>query len=494
MNDVPKASESVTPDNIKKTVISGFYWVVLGQYLPSVAKFISGIYLARKIEPIFFGEQTLAYSTSSLLWAFVMLGELPAVLRRKDDVEEYLGAVLLVRTLIVAILAIVMLLLWGLQILPGSTGVQQSALIFFFAEIPSQLTSIYSIYQTKLLLFRQLSLISIVASVFGAVVACVLAAMNYPVEALMSLIIGERLMCALLTLMACPRLFMPCFNKVLIWDFLNFAKYMFVSSSLDRLGSKIVDISIGSVISELKLGFYQRATSFGGIIQMLLTGSLNEVIQPYFAKLQENRQQLGSDFEFVSCLLMRTAIYFFGVTAVLFPTIIHFLYGDKWLPAVPLFWLLLPFAILQSFRSTLRWTHQVVGSGRGLTVAQGFEVTFLLGLLALLTGPLGIDGVIASVDFSAIIGVLAMLIFFKRHAHFSIQRIFVPPMIGAAIAAGLLMLIGQLSPIPLSLVAALASFLLFTTIYVGTLFALEYLLMMRISRFALRLVSFRYFS
>ncbi|GAH63677.1 unnamed protein product, partial [marine sediment metagenome] len=246
------------------------------------------------------------------------------------------------------------------------------------SQIPSQITSIYVSYITKKMFFRRLAFLNIASTLIAITLACLLAYLGFTIWALLWLFMAEQIVKAVLTVFLTPKRFLPRFNKNHALEFFHFSKYAFSATLIDRFRGKIDSISIGALVGDAQLGFYQRAIGLGGVLQQTTIGGLSAVTQPYFARIQSDRERFGKNFEFVGRVLIRVSCVTFICLALVLPNIVLWLYGEKWLPTVPVFRLLLPFAVLQSFRTVLRNTHLVAGSVKFLTFSQVVELVSLL--------------------------------------------------------------------------------------------------------------------
>ena len=159
------------------------------------------------------------------------------------------------------------------------------------------------------------------------------------------------------------------------------------------------------------------------------------VSTPVFGKMQGNRERLGRTFELMSSLLLRTAIGGYVWMALVIPDLVALIYGEKWLPSVPLFRLMLPYALVQSFNVILRNAHFVAGESSLVVRIKGIE----LGILLLLLYPLlfwkDAAGATVAVDVSALIGTGLFLYYLKPLAKFSIRRLFMNPLFAACISS-----------------------------------------------------------
>ena len=460
--------------NTAKETLKGFGWISGTQYISTAIRFLGGIYLARRIDPVFFGQQGLAVSIATLMWAFVTLGEHSALIKQQKNVNSYIQSLLFIRISIVAVLTAVFMVLWSQGWLPASSEVRQYVFLIFLSQIPAQIGSIYISYITKKMFFRRLAFLNIASTLSAIALACLLAYLGFTIWALLWLFMAEQIVKAVLTVFLTPKRFLPRFNKNHALEFFHFSKYATFAALVDRFRAKIDSISIGTLAGNAQLGFYQRAIGLGGILQQTTIGGLSTVTQPYFSSIQGDKERFGKHFELVGSVLIRTSCIMFVCLAFVLPNIVLWVYGEKWLPTVPIFRLLLPFAVLQSFRAVLRNTHLVAGSVKFLTVSQIVELASLLIFLYPLIYWKGVLGAAVAVNIGAITGVGVMLYYLRKFADFSVWKIFGNPLI-AVVSSVLLIVWGafichkNVADINIGI-----TIVLFTSLFSAALMILEY--------------------
>ena len=212
--------------------------------------FPGGDLSARTIDPVFFGQQGLVISVSMLVWSFTMIGEEPALLKKQDDVGNYMQMLLFIRIIIVCFLIAVMVFLWSVGWLPGSGDIKNYIIIVFLLQAFAQVGAVYMANIQKLMYFRRLALYSLVPTVTAVSLACFLAFLGYKIWALLWLIIAEQLVQVILIILLAPKIFLPKFNKPLALEFFHFSKYAVSGNLLDRFHCQIDNISVGSLIAE----------------------------------------------------------------------------------------------------------------------------------------------------------------------------------------------------------------------------------------------------
>lgn len=116
---------------------------------------------------------------------------------------------------------------------------------------------------------------------------------------------------------------------------MGFGSKMQASQLLNTVNDNLVPIFIGKIYAGYQLGLYMRARNWASIPSSGLTGIVGKVIFPLFARLQDNRVQLGNAFLRISRV---TAFVIFplmmGIVAISDP-MVRVLLTDKWAGCVP---------------------------------------------------------------------------------------------------------------------------------------------------------------
>jgi len=459
---------------LARKAITGVFWSNASSYYRAAISFFGGIYLARKIDPQFFGQCGLAASIISLVWVAVMFGQPYAIIRYDGDIKRYISVHVTIRILMVCVIGVALLLVSLFDLFPQHKELTFFILCLFASQAPAQITAIYSVYMQRELMFGRLAVINAI-SITGAVgLACSLAFMEFKVWSLLWLIMAENFIKFVSTYALSPCRFRPRWDRTMVIEFFHFGKHIFAVNLMRRVHASIDDISIGSLVGNTALGFYHRAYGLCGLLHQVVTGGVMTVSVPVFGKMQGDRERLGRTFELTGSLLLRIAIGGYVWMALVLSDLIAFIYGEKWLPAVPLFRLMLPYALLQSFNVILRNAHCVVGKPSVVSRIKGVE----LGILLLLLYPLlfwrQAAGAAIAVDVSAIIGTGLFLYYFRPLAEFSIRRLFMNPLLAALIGFAIVCLVGNRLSVSGKLSQLALHTSVFWIVFVGALLLLEF--------------------
>jgi lipopolysaccharide exporter len=123
------------------------------------------------------------------------------------------------------------------------------------------------------------------------------------------------------------------------------------------------------------------------------------------------------------------------VLALVAPEFIHLVIGDKWLPMLQAFRLMLVFTMLDPIKVTVADLFVAVGRPELVVRARLVQLAVLIAGLFLLGPLLGISGVALAVNLMLIIGIAMLLWQARTYVDISLVRLFAVP--GLALALGL---------------------------------------------------------
>ena len=118
--------------------------------------------------------------------------------------------------------------------------------------------------------------------------------------------------------------------------------------TINQLNARIDQLAIGAMLGPVALGFYHVAFNF--VIQpvQLINPVLTQVAFPAFSKVQDDTGLLKSGYlKMIEMLSFINAPLLLGLAAIA-PTLIPFLMGEKWEPAVPVLQILALYAFIRS--------------------------------------------------------------------------------------------------------------------------------------------------
>jgi len=325
--------------SLRKLATSGVKWTAASTVITTVLQFFQLTVLARLLEPQVFGLMAMMLVVIGFGQAFSDMGVSNAIICKQDVSRDHLSTLywanfiagMTVFGLVMAIRPFVAYL-YNEPSLGGL--IPWMALIFLITPIGQQFQSLLQ----KELRFDLLAQIDVVATVIGTVVVVFMAVRG---EGVFSLILG-RLSNALSKsiMLACVgwKEWSPSmrFNRADLKGYLAFGLFQMGERSINYFNERLDQLLIGTLLGAQALGYY--VVAFNLVIQPIsrLNPILTKVAFPVFSKAQSNTGQLKRGYLFLLNILMSANSPMLLGLASTAPLLLPLIFGERWLPAVPL--------------------------------------------------------------------------------------------------------------------------------------------------------------
>lgn len=424
--------------NLAERSIRSGAWSAGANLVKVVVLFGRSILLARLLPVDTFGTYTLAFSIIALTGIIPSFGLGGALLHRAPETADESTSAATHFTLTLMLTAV-----WALALIAGS-------LLFAEGELQSTLIVLTIIYAglhltdtprfvlTRRVEHRRLAVIDVTETIIASAVAIFLALRGATIGALVA---TDAI--ALLVYVVVLYLWRPVWRPQLLWArdkidyFLKFGARNFTGIALGAAIDRVDDIWTGVALGSTPLGFYSRAYAFATYPRRVLAYPVNNVASGTMAELKKDRQALSRTFFRTNALLVRTGFFAAGLLFLVAPEFVAVLLGDKWLPMVTPFRLLLIYSLLDPVRAAMSGLFVAAGHPEQLGLSRGIQLVLLIVLLPLLGRPLGIGGVAIAVDTMLVIGIIILMMQAKAHADFSATRLFAVPIVALLVGGGL---------------------------------------------------------
>jgi lipopolysaccharide exporter len=186
-------------------------------------------------------------------------------------------------------------------------------------------------------------------------------------------------------------------------ELFRFGKWISLAAIVTFFISKSDGIAISKFLGVEEFGYYQLAFSLALLPGFEIVRSLGSVFFPLFARLKENRIELQASFvRLARVVLLIVAPATVGLYVIAEPLVVQ-LYGERWLPMIPVFNVLILYGGLKSVEYFL--TPLVLGTGnpRILTYGTGIHAAVLGVLIVPLTERYGVEGTAYSLVAAALV-------------------------------------------------------------------------------------------
>jgi len=185
-------------------------------------------------------------------------------------------------------------------------------------------------------------------------------------------------------------------ERLVLGSTVGYARHLVVASLAWYLYSNADFAVIGRVAGLTALGYYQFAWNVAQLPGEKLGNVLQAVVGPFFGSIGDDLVQLRHYFLLLSELFVSVMLPILCGFALVSPTAIPFVFGDKWLPAVPIMQILV---VCAAIGSVSLLSHHVLGATGNAATSTRVNVAALVVMpiafyvAARLSGPLAVASV-----------------------------------------------------------------------------------------------------
>lgn len=428
------------PDDAKSIAaqaVQGSLQNVSASAFTLILGFVRTTLLARLLLPEDFGVLALALVFVTIGTRLRSLGLDPALIQRQDADDAFTGTYLSMRLGVEllggsALLAIIPLVQ---QLYPDTPNLGNVMALLVIAFFLANVASIQETFLRKQLAFSRLAKTDVIVSIVMTVVAPYMAFQGWGVWAL----VGEQVsgMGTRFLLMWGPfRNWRPriALNRDALRDLWQYSLSVWAITNLDYILDSFDDLWTGTGLGKISLGLYSRAYEYARYPRRAFANPLVTVFMPVFARLQQDQIKLSRAFYRTAHFIWRTTLLIAGVFALIMPEFIHLVIGDKWLPMLWTFRIMLIYTILDSMRVLL--FSLFLATGKQTTLRNTLVVQVIFFVPAVITGAWlgGINGVAIATDAMLLVGIWRLYQPLKEMVTFSLWRLTGWPLIALAIA------------------------------------------------------------
>lgn len=412
----------------KRSIESSFYKVVSFGF-QIVIIFIRSVALARLLPPELFGIYVFVGAIVSLPRTLARFGLGGAYVHHSPETDRpealgvYLSFITISTSLVLVIPGIVIgFFLNDVQRLVLGVLIIASYIAHFVVPAQAKLT--------RLVLFRRPAVVELVTAIITTITAVSLAWYGYGIWSLLSIDILTSII-----LVFGFYVIRPVWKPRFAWSIQVFRYYwsyggrIVQAELLGQLLDRSDDLWVGYYLGDLALGFYSRAYTFANYPRRLLAEPISTVVIGTYAEVGQNRKQLSKVFFQVNALIIRLGFLMAGVLALIAPELILLILGEKWLPMVSAFQLMLFFTLLDPIKLTVGKLFVAIGHPKILVRVRIIQLIVLIVGLFILGWRYGIEGVAVASTIMAVVGMLILLWKVREFVDYSILKLFAAPLI-----------------------------------------------------------------
>jgi O-antigen/teichoic acid export membrane protein len=409
-----------------RLAVRGGVWVVALRVTHRVLGLARTIVLARLLSPNDFGLMGIAILAINTLETFSRTGFEAALVRKKENIKEYLDTawtVQLARSVVLfAVLYLAAPLIAGFFRSPQAFPVIR---LLAFLELFTGAKNIGTIYFQKELRFDKRFILEFSGLFVNIAVSLTLAFILRNVWALVYGSLANALVTCVVSYLIHPHRPKLSINVEKMKELFHFGKWLFGSSILIFIVTQGDDAFVGKMLGITALGFYQMAYHLSNASATEITHIVSQVMFPVYSKIQDNISKLGETYlsvlRFIAFLSFPVGVLFFVVA----PDFTRLFLGDKWMPMVPAMRVLCVFGLSRSIGSTVGPVLYATNNPKVETKLGLFQLIVLIVLIYPLAKFWGILGVSYAVVASNILNTFLFMRKIRSILTISLKKILV---------------------------------------------------------------------
>jgi len=465
-------------DDLTSRSITSVKWNMVSNVVNIVITFVQSVLLARLLPIETFGIVAGAASIIGITGGLSNFGLGSAFTYRSKETQDIEHTAEVHFTL-----QLVLNLVWTLLMLAGgvlfiketSDGFRLAYIVLTLSKTALNFTNTAHFLLARKVEHKRLAIVTILDVLLSLVVSVGLAFLNLPLWSLLS---GDivRVFVNVVFLYMWRPVWRPRFKWTTstVKYFLSFGSKQVLARFLSDALDKVDDLWTKTYLGSTPLGFYSKAYNFAQYPGLVLAGPVQNVAVGTYAEIAYDRQKLSEAFFQTNALLIRTGFYFVGVLFLIAPEFIRFLIGERWLPMLLTFRLMLPFTLFDPMKKTMANLFIAVGKPEIIVKIRVIQLTVMVVGLYLLGNLWGIEGIALAVDIMMVVGIILILIKAKEYVDYSLKKFFLTPFIAMMGGLGLGFLFDQLvSPLLPNVLSALIEIILFSLVFLAIYYILD---------------------
>lgn len=327
--------------NLREKAAAGMIWTTIQKFTLMGVHFISGIILARLLNPYDFGCIGMLTIFMTLTEAFIDGGFGSALIQKKRPTQTDYSTIFwwnlalsFVMYAVLYVSAPAISRFYHIDILCDVLRVQ-GIILFIYA-----LNLIQRNQLKKQLKFKIIAIVRIITCIIQLTVTIIMAYKGYGVWAL----VANNIISGLI-----PAIVFWIYSKwqpswVFSWksfkELFSFGFYMFLTYLMNRFFSQIQGLLIGRIYNPSTLGYYSKAMGTERLASGTITGVMTSVTYPLYAEVQDNMEKMQNMIKRLTSTISFINFPLLILLLLEAKAIFVLLYSEKWLPSVPYFQML----------------------------------------------------------------------------------------------------------------------------------------------------------
>jgi O-antigen/teichoic acid export membrane protein len=428
--------------SLARRSITSITWVTAANLAKLPVNLALTIILARLLPVEYFGIFAAMMAVVALSGAFFEFGLSGAYFHRSPETQDEDLA-----TAILFTLRFVFNALWASLLLAGAIlftrDLQRTVLTVLTVSVFfSNLTAAPRVLLMRRVQHQRLAALDLTSFLTAGILSVMVA---YFTASIWALLVGPLV--SLFWSVVLLYLWKPVWKPRFAWElpvvryFLRFGAKTVFANLLGVALDRVDDLWVSLYLGNLSLGYYSKAYRLAVQPRALLAEPVNTVAAATYAELKFDRLRLSQAFFRINALLVRTGFLLAGWLALIAPHFIRIFLGERWMPMLQAFQLMLVFTLLDPIKLTVASVLVAVGKPESISLIRSLQLLVMVFGLFVIGSRYDIAGVALAVDIMLVVGMLFFFSSVRRYVDFSLASLFLAPL-AALLIAGILALAG----------------------------------------------------
>lgn len=361
-------SEMAKEEHIEsKKAVTGVVWASIDQFTTMGLQFVSNLILARLLVPSDYGAVAMLSIFLVVSNTLIDGGFGNALIQKKNPSQADYSTIFFwnlgLSSILYSILFACAPLIASFYALPELCNVLRvNGLILIlnsFLLIPNNRLR-------KQFAFKKLAIVNICSYILAAILGIWMAKKGFGVYSLVAMHLAGVIFAAIFLFIVARWIPSLTFSRDSFNKLFSFGGYMLAASLLQDICKNLQNLIIGKNFNGTQLGLYAQAQKLDQIPSYTIPQILVKVMFPLYSSLQDDHKKMG---EMLMMNMRIIALWIFPLMSILIigaNPIFHFLYGDKWLDAVPYFQILCVGGFFVCLQNVTFYAVAAVGKSRSL--------------------------------------------------------------------------------------------------------------------------------
>lgn len=429
--------------SLGKRSVQSLTWNTGSHALQLIILFTRSVMLARLLSPEVFGIYAFAQAIIQTTKSLPAFGLGTAYVHRSPE-SQHVDALGVYFTLISSFT-----LIWAILLAAGAALLadHEQRWVFWIlvaTTFISTLTAPAYAVLVKRVSFRRHAILSLITTLLATLIALFLAWNGGGIWSLLSVDVVTAVV-----LVLGYYVIRPVWRPRLVWSlpivryFLKYGSRLTLAGVLSQATDRLDDIWTGYFLGDIALGFYSRAYTFANYPRKMLVSPVYGVASGIYAEVKNDRKRLSQVFFWINSLVIRGSFLLSGILLLISPEFVGLVLGEKWLPMLDAFRLMVVYAMLDPIRFTVGTMFSAIGQPEVVVRTQIIQLVVLAIGVSVLGPYYGIAGVAVSATSMVVIGACVLVWQARKYVDFSVLRLFGVPTISLVI--GILAAYGSIS-------------------------------------------------